>query len=175
LARIFAAYSSIESGRREYGAFKEEVARCGREPEHVKVTQLINTVVAATEAEAEDKWADIEKLPLEIDAMSLLSKALNFDFARKGMDDAFTSEELQEMSGLQAIRDHVIRVSGKINPTVPSVKVKEPKEPDCRKRSRGAKVGQALLQPCKTRTAQLVLPNGRHSELWLLGPAPNTV
>jgi hypothetical protein len=26
--------------------------------------------VAATEAEAEDKWADIEKLPLEIDALS---------------------------------------------------------------------------------------------------------
>lgn len=115
---IFAAYSSIESGRREYGAFKEEVARCGREPEHVKVTQLINTVVAATEAEAEDKWADIEKLPLEIDAVSLLSEALNFDFARKGIDDAFTSEELQEMSSLQAIRDHVIRASGKKNPTV---------------------------------------------------------
>jgi hypothetical protein len=57
------------------------------------------------------------------------------------------------MSGLQANRDHVQRASGKKNPTVQSVKVKEPKEPDCRKQSRDAKVGQALLQPCKTRTA----------------------
>ena len=38
-------------------------------------------------AEAEDKWAEIEKLPLEIDALSLLSEALNFDFAKKGMDE----------------------------------------------------------------------------------------
>jgi len=115
---IFAAHSSIDSGRREYRAFKEEVARCSREPEHVKVTQLINTVVAATRSEAEDKWAEIERLPLEIDALSLLSEALNFDFARKGTDEAFIAEELQEMSGLQAIRDHVIRASGKKNPTV---------------------------------------------------------
>ena len=115
---IFVAHSNIENSQREYAAFKAEVVRCGREPEHVKLTQLVNTVVAATRAEAEDKWAEIEKLPLEIDALSLLSEALNFDFARKGMDEAFTSEELQEMSGLQAIRDHVVRVSGKKSPTV---------------------------------------------------------
>jgi FMN-dependent oxidoreductase (nitrilotriacetate monooxygenase family) len=115
---IFVAHSNIENSQREYAAFKADVARCGREPEHVKLTQLVNTVVAATRAEAEDKWAEIEKLPLEIDALSLLSEALNFDFARKGMDDAFTREELQEMSGLQAIRDHVIRVTGKKIPTV---------------------------------------------------------
>ena len=41
----------------------------------------------------------IEKLPLEIDALSLLSEALNFDFATKGMDEPFTDEELAGMSG----------------------------------------------------------------------------
>jgi FMN-dependent oxidoreductase (nitrilotriacetate monooxygenase family) len=115
---IFAAHSNIESGQREYKAFKAEVARFGREPERVKVTQLVNTVTAATNAEAEDKWAEIEKLPLEIDALSLLSEALNFDFAKKGMDEAFTEKELEDMSGLQAIRDGVLRASGKKNPTV---------------------------------------------------------
>jgi FMN-dependent oxidoreductase (nitrilotriacetate monooxygenase family) len=91
---IFVASPNAEIGRREYAEFKAEVARCGRAPAGVHVTQLINTVAAATKAEAEDKWAEIDKLPLEIDALSLLSEALNFDFAKKGMDEPFTEPEL---------------------------------------------------------------------------------
>ncbi len=115
---IFVASPNPDIGRREYAEFKAEVARCGREPNRLHVTQLINTVVAASRAEAEDKWAAIDKLPLEIDALSLLSEALNFDFARKGMDEPFTPQELEEMSGLQGIRDRVLRAAGKKNPTV---------------------------------------------------------
>jgi alkanesulfonate monooxygenase SsuD/methylene tetrahydromethanopterin reductase-like flavin-dependent oxidoreductase (luciferase family) len=115
---IFVVYPNIEVAKSDYTEFKGDVARCGRDPEHVKVAQLINTVAAATKAEAEDKWAEISKLPLEIDALSLLSEVLNFDFARKGMDQAFTDDELAEMSGLQAIRDRVVQASGKKNPTV---------------------------------------------------------
>jgi FMN-dependent oxidoreductase (nitrilotriacetate monooxygenase family) len=110
---IFVVYPNIETGRRDYAEFKAEVARCGRDPQAVKITHLVNTVAAATKAEAEDKWAEIEKLPLEIDALSLLSEALNFDFARKGMDEPFTAQELEQMSGLQGIRDRVVSASGK--------------------------------------------------------------
>ncbi len=113
---IFVVYPSIEVGRRDYADFKAEVARTGRDPDHITMAQLVNTVAAATKGEAEDKWAEIEKLPLEIDALSLLSEALNFDFARKEMDDAFTDAELASMSGLQGIRDRVLAV--KKNPTV---------------------------------------------------------
>ncbi len=113
---IFVVYPNVEAGRRDYAAFKAEVARAGRDPEHVKVTQLVNTVSAATRAEAEDKWAEIDRLPLEIDALSLLSEALNFDFARTGMDEPFTDAELAEMSGLQGIRDRVLAVDK--HPTV---------------------------------------------------------
>jgi len=113
---IFVVYPNIEIGKRDYAAFKAEVGRQGRDPETVKITHLVNTVAAATKAEAEDKWAEIAKLPLEIDALSLLSEALNFDFARKGMDEPFTDAELDEMSGLQGIRDRVVAV--KKNPTV---------------------------------------------------------
>jgi FMN-dependent oxidoreductase (nitrilotriacetate monooxygenase family) len=115
---IFVVYPNIEVGKHDYAEFKGTVACCGREPEHVKVTQLVNTVAAATKAEAEDKWAEISRLPLEIDALSLLSEVLNFDFARKGMDEAFTDQEMAEISGLQGIRDAVVRTSGKKNPTV---------------------------------------------------------
>src|SRR5262249_33441164 len=112
---IFVVYPNIGTGKRDYADFKAEIARCGRDPEHVKVTQLVNTVTAATKAEAEDRWAAIDRLPLEIDALSLLSEALNFDFATKGMDEPFTDAELSAMSGLQGIRDRVLVV--KKNPT----------------------------------------------------------
>jgi FMN-dependent oxidoreductase (nitrilotriacetate monooxygenase family) len=115
---IFVVYPNIEIGKRDYADFKAEVVRFGRDPEHVKITQLINIVAAATKMEAEDKWAIINKLPLEIDGLSLLSEALNFDFATKGMDEAFTDKEMADISGLQAIRDRVVRASGNRNPTV---------------------------------------------------------
>jgi FMN-dependent oxidoreductase (nitrilotriacetate monooxygenase family) len=115
---IFVASPNAGVGRGEYAEFKAAVAACGREPARVHVTQLINTIAAATKAEAEDKWTAIDKLPLEIDALSLLSEALNFDFARKGMDEPFTPQELEEMSGLQGIRDRVLRAAANKNPTV---------------------------------------------------------
>src|ERR1700716_4092534 len=59
---IFVVYPDIEAGKRDYADFKAEVARCGRDPGHVTVTQLLNTVSAATKTEAEDKRAAIDKL-----------------------------------------------------------------------------------------------------------------
>ena len=114
---IFVVYPDIAVARRGYAAFKEDVARHGRDPEHVLLTQLVNTVSGATRMEAEDKWAVISALPLEIDALSLLSEALNFDFATKGMDEPFSDAEMANISGLQALRDRVVQASGISNPT----------------------------------------------------------
>ena len=115
---IFVVYPNPTVGKREYAEFKGDVARYGRDPEQVFITQLITPVAAATKSEAEDKRALIDKLPLQIDSLSLLSEALNFDFASKGMDEAFTDEEMKAISGLQAIRDRVVRATGNKNPTV---------------------------------------------------------
>jgi alkanesulfonate monooxygenase SsuD/methylene tetrahydromethanopterin reductase-like flavin-dependent oxidoreductase (luciferase family) len=82
------------------------------------VCTLITPVCAETKAEAEDKMELIQRLPLEIDQLSLLSEALNFDFASKGLDEALTSQELASFSGIQTIRDRVLTLSGKSNPTV---------------------------------------------------------
>ena len=115
---VFVAYHDIEGGRKEYESFKAAVAAEGRNPDHVKVATLCTPICAATKAEAEDKAAVIERLPLEIDALSLLSEALNFDFASKGMDEPFSDEEMAGIQGLQAIRDRVVEATGKKNPTV---------------------------------------------------------
>ena len=96
---------------------KDEIAAAGRDPEQVHLCTLVHTVAAATRAEAEDKMAYIETLPLEIDALSLLSEALNFDFATKGMDEPFSDEEMASIGGIQTMRDRVVQASGKKNPT----------------------------------------------------------
>ena len=70
-----------------YDAIKGEAARLGRNPDHIFICNMLTTVTAATKAEAEDKMAVISKLPTEMDALSLLSEGLNFDFASKPMDE----------------------------------------------------------------------------------------
>jgi FMN-dependent oxidoreductase (nitrilotriacetate monooxygenase family) len=115
---IFAAARTLEAGQAQYRAIKDEAIACGRDPDHVSICTLATTVVAATRGEAEDKMAALEKLPLEIDALSLLSEALDFDFAGKAMDEAFSDAELAGISGMQTMRDGVVRSSGKANPTV---------------------------------------------------------
>ena len=58
----------------------------------------------------------IEKLPLEIDALSLLSEGLNYDFASKGIDEPLTTAELQGMQGMLGIRDGVLQDLGQDQP-----------------------------------------------------------
>lgn len=115
---VFTAYHSLADGKKNYAFLKEAIGKAGRDPDKVKLTNLVWTVAAETKAEAEDKWAFADSLPNETDALSLLAEVLNFDLAKKGLDDPFTDEELESMSGGHSARDLVIRVSGKKNPTV---------------------------------------------------------
>ena len=115
---IFVTSPNIAFGKRGYAGLKEEAARFGRDPDGMVLCNLVTPVCAATRAEAEDKMALIQQLPLEIDQLSLLAEALNFDFAAKGLDEELTDEELASFSGLHTIRDRVIGLSGKKNPTV---------------------------------------------------------
>ena len=114
---VFVGYPDKQFGIREYAGFKKMVADQGRDPETVPVNTILYPVVAESRAEAEDKKAEIDKQYREIDGLSLLSEALNFDFAKKGMDEVFTDEELGGMSGMQAMRDRVMNAIGR-NPTV---------------------------------------------------------
>jgi FMN-dependent oxidoreductase (nitrilotriacetate monooxygenase family) len=118
---VFVVYHSLAQGQQEYAAFKEQVARHGRDPDSVKVTPEIYTVVAETRAEAEDKLALIDTLPRDADRLSLLSEVFNFDFGSKPLDEPFTDAEFAAMTGAQGIRNRVIRETGNRNPTVRDV------------------------------------------------------
>jgi alkanesulfonate monooxygenase SsuD/methylene tetrahydromethanopterin reductase-like flavin-dependent oxidoreductase (luciferase family) len=55
----------------------------------VSSAPAVYPVVAETQAEAEDKFALVDRLAQQIDSLALLSEALNFDFASKPMDEPF--------------------------------------------------------------------------------------
>ena len=114
---LFVVYRNIESGKASYAAMKEATAALGRDPDGMKIANLFYPVVAETRAEAEDKKAAYDTLPNEMDQLSLLSEALNFDFATKGLDESFSDEELAGLAGMQSMRDRVVQAGFK-NPTV---------------------------------------------------------
>ena len=116
---IFSASTgNFETAKRTYEGIKAEAASLGRNPDQIFICAGIATVVGATKAEGEDKKALLDRLPREIDALSLLSEGLNFDFATKGMDEPLTDRELASFQGMLTIRDQVVAMSGKPNPTV---------------------------------------------------------
>lgn len=115
---VFVAYSNVNAGRQSYAELKTDTAKQGRDPDSIKIATLMFPVAAETRAEAEDKMAVIERGYRDVDGLSLLSEALNFDFATKKIDEPFTDVELSSMTGMHAMRDRVIEVSGKKNPTV---------------------------------------------------------
>jgi FMN-dependent oxidoreductase (nitrilotriacetate monooxygenase family) len=115
---VFVIQRDLSAAQKEYRVFKDAVAAAGREATAVKVMPAVYCITAETRALAEEKLAYIEGLAQPIDALVLLSEALNFDFATKAMDEPFTDEELASISGLQALRDHVVRASGTPHPTL---------------------------------------------------------
>jgi FMN-dependent oxidoreductase (nitrilotriacetate monooxygenase family) len=114
---IFTAARNLAAAKAGYAAVRNEAAKAGRDPEAMFLCNLTTPVCAATKAEAEDKMALINKLPLQIDALSLLAEALNYDFASKDLDEPLTPEELKSMQGILGIRDGVLKNSGKSNPS----------------------------------------------------------
>jgi FMN-dependent oxidoreductase (nitrilotriacetate monooxygenase family) len=115
---VFAMAPTLELGQQGYAALRAEAEAAGRDPDTLRICNLVTPVCAATKAEAEDKMALSQKLALDIDQLSLLSEALNFDFASRGMDEPLSDADLASVSGLQSIRDRVLALSSRSNPTV---------------------------------------------------------
>jgi alkanesulfonate monooxygenase SsuD/methylene tetrahydromethanopterin reductase-like flavin-dependent oxidoreductase (luciferase family) len=114
---VFVIYHSLEDGKKEYASFKAAVAAGGREPARVHVAPACYVCVGESEAVAQEKRAVIEATAQDVDALVLLSEVLNYDLAKKPLDQTFSDEELAELS-FQGFRDRVIRHSGKKNPSV---------------------------------------------------------
>ncbi len=115
---IFAIFPTLEFGQRAYAATREAAAEAGRAPGSWRLAPAIYITVAEGQAEAEEKAAFIADLARPIDTLALLSEALNYDFAAKPAGEPFSDDEMASISGLQAIRDRVVTLSGNPHPTV---------------------------------------------------------
>lgn len=109
---LFVVYPNLEFGRGVYREMKEAIAAEDRDPAHVAICPAVYCIVGETRAMAEDKAAHVEALATELDTLVLLSEALNFDFATRAPDEPLTAADLESMTGLQAIRDRVVRQAG---------------------------------------------------------------
>ncbi len=114
---IFVVYPTLAAGQKQYGELKAAVAATGRNPDSVAVCPACYVCVADTQEAAEEKREYIRALAKPIDAVVLLSEALNFDFGSKDMDSEFSDDDLQKLSW-SGFRERVISLSGKPNPTV---------------------------------------------------------
>ena len=114
---IFVSNPHIDAAAKGYADLKTDAANQGRDPEQIKICTLCHPVVAATKSEAEDKFAFIETLPLEVDSLMLLSEATNFDFGSKPLDEPFTDAELAQFTGTQSGRDRVLQAITVRKPT----------------------------------------------------------
>ncbi|MCB1741753.1 MAG: LLM class flavin-dependent oxidoreductase [Gammaproteobacteria bacterium] len=115
---IFCAYKSVEMGRANYRALKDEAVRFGRDPASLHICPAVYVIVGETREIAEEKRAVADSMAKPIDQLALLSEGLNFDFGSKPMDEPFTEEELNSISGLQALRDRVVEIKGDVRPSV---------------------------------------------------------
>lgn len=114
---VFVIYPNLAMGRAAYADFKDHLDETGRGRDSVKIAPAIYTVVAGSESEAQERRAQYDELAKPIDGLVLLSEVLNFDFASKGYDEPFTVEEMEGISGIQAFRDRVVKLSGNPNPS----------------------------------------------------------
>ncbi len=103
--------------QKSYAEFKAHLDATGRGRDSVKIAPAVYVVVGETASQAEDKRAVLDALVKPIDGLVLLSEVLNFDFAKKGVDEPLTTEEMDGISGIQAFRDRVVSLSGRTNPT----------------------------------------------------------
>ena len=114
---VFAVYSSMDAGRKQYKMLRDAIAAEGRDPDLVKICPEVKIIVAPSEAQAKEQRDMVASTAKPIDGLTLLCEVLNVDFSKRPYDEPYSDEELAGVSW-HSLRDRVISVSGKKNPSV---------------------------------------------------------
>ncbi len=109
---LFVAQTRLDAAVESAAQTRAAIEAAGRDPSQVKLANLTFPVVGRTLAEAEDKRAAYDELPNLMDDLSLLSEGLNYDFSTRDIDEPFSDDDLEEMTGIQGIRDQVVAATG---------------------------------------------------------------
>lgn len=101
---VFTACQTLEQGQSFYQNIKDQVAKHGRDPDHVKVMPGVFTVVGASQREAEDTYAVLQDCIDPVVALGLLSDRLGFDVSGLALDaplpELTTTESCQSRAQL---------------------------------------------------------------------------
>ena len=115
---IFVVYPNLKIAKKQYADMKATIAGAGRDPEKVQIATAIYVVVAETDELAQKKFEYIDQLAKPEDALALICEVLNYDFSTRDYEEPMSDDDMAAVSGLQAIRDRVVTLSGKPNPSV---------------------------------------------------------
>lgn len=83
---IYTLQADIEIGRRFYDEIKEQVADCGRDPEHVKILPALKLLVGRTQADADEKLARLDSLVDPEVGIQQLNKTIGADLSGVPLD-----------------------------------------------------------------------------------------
>lgn len=114
---VFAKYPTLANGVKQYQALKDGVSNAGRDPNGTKIAAEVKIIVAETESLAREQRDLVAGLSRPIDGLTMIGETSNIDFSGRPYEQPFTDEELAAMSW-QSLRDKVVQVSGKRNPSV---------------------------------------------------------
>ena len=114
---VFTVFRNRDAGAANYQAIRRAVADAGRDPDSVSVTPAVGVITAETPELLAEKDRMVRACARPEDGLALLCETLNVDFSDRPLDEPFSDSELAAMSW-HSLRDRVVSVSGKANPSV---------------------------------------------------------
>ena len=114
---IFAIYPNLEFGARAYAETRALAESAGRNPDSFRIAPACYTTVGETQDHGGRQGRVRGQALAARRHPRVALRGAQLRLRDQGPRRSFTDEELRSISGLQAIRDRVVRLSGNPNPT----------------------------------------------------------
>ena len=115
---IFVVFQTIEACKAFGNEIRERAQKHDRNSDAIKIVPAIYVIVGETDEIAQEKQTVINNLVDPVDSLTLLSEIFNYDFAKHGMDEPLSDDDLEAISGTRGFLDRIVAASGTTNPTV---------------------------------------------------------
>ena len=116
---LFVVNHSLEQGKAAYAQARAAVAAAGRDPDTQKICHLVLSRHRCHQGRRpRTRRPPTTSCQTRSTSSRCCRRRSITTFAKKGLDEAFTDDELEGLSGIQAIRDRVVQHTGNPHPTV---------------------------------------------------------